>query len=152
MMSGKLYHYESCGLPGIWLRNGFVARETHYGEAVSIHNLEGLHRAIGLDLVNNKPALNSADIRFLRKEMDLPQAQLASLLSVSESTVRNWENGRAEVPGPADRMLRTLYLELIQEESKIRDMLERISQLNRDLHERESREYTEKGGNWSAAA
>lgn len=151
-MKGSLYHYESCGLPDIWLRNGFVIKNTQYGEAVSIHNLDGLHHTIGLDLVNNQPGLSSDEIRFLRKEMDFPQTQLASLLSVSESTVRNWENGRVEISGPADRMLRALYLEVVQGKSKVRDMLVRISQLNQDMHEGETREYTEHRGNWLSAA
>ena len=151
-MNGELYHYDSCGLPDIWLQNGFEVKQTRYGEAVSIHNLGGLHRAIGLDLVRNKPTLNGAEVRFLRKEMDFPQAQLASLLDVSESTVRNWESGRANVPGPADRILRTLYLEFAREESRIRETLERISQLNRDRHENVRRAFAEQGGNWGLAA
>lgn len=144
-------HYTGCGLPNIWLRNGFVVEETSYGEAVSIDNLDGLHCAIGLDLANNKPNLTSNEVRFLRKEMDLPQVQLAQLLGVVEATVRNWENGRAEIPGPADRILRTLYLEFAEEESLVREKLERISQLNREEHERQIT-FAESDGTWRTAA
>lgn len=155
-MDDGMFHYESCGLPNVCLRNGYTIKETKYGEAVSIHNLEGLHRAIGLNLVNNKPTmLTGQEVRFLRKEMDLPQVQLAALLGVSESTVRNWESddeARPGITGPADRMLRTLYLEFVNEESKVRETLERISQLNRNQHEQECLEFAEEDGQWLAAA
>ncbi|HEC12075.1 MAG TPA: hypothetical protein ENI80_02330 [Acidiferrobacteraceae bacterium] len=45
--------------------------ETKEGDAVAIHNLEGLHRAIGLDLVHHMPALTGDAVRFLRKEMNV---------------------------------------------------------------------------------
>jgi len=154
-MNDELFRYESCGLPNVCLRNGYTVKETKYGEAVSIHNLEGLHRAIGLDIVNNRPTLSSDEVRFLRKEMDLPQVQLAVLLGVSESTVRNWENNgenRADIPGPADRVLRKMYLDFIKEESSLRDILERLAQLNRDNYEQGCLEFAESDGEWLAAA
>ena len=152
-MDGNSFHYESCGLPNIWLRNGFVVRESAYGEAVSVHNLEGLHRAIGLSLVLSKPTLTGAEVRFLRKEMDMPQVQLAHLLDVSESAVRNWESpDRNDISGPAERMLRALYLEYAKEGSEIRKLLERLSQLNRDIHAVDLVEFAETEGVWQTAA
>ena len=67
-----MYHYTECGLPDVTLKNGYEVKETSYGEAVSIHNLEGLHRAIGMHLATETPALTGNEIRFLRKELDLP--------------------------------------------------------------------------------
>lgn len=147
------FHYVSCGLRNIWLRNGFEISQTPYGEAVAIHNLKGLHKAIGLDLVRNKPRLTGGEVRFLRKEMDLPQAQLAKMLAVSENTIRAWENDRQAITGPAERILRQLFLEYANERSELRELIDRISQLNRDRHETEKRlEFLETEGQWQAAA
>lgn len=154
-MSNDMFRYESCGLPNICLKNGYAVKETKYGEAVSIHNLEGLHRVIGIDIVKNKGALTGAEVRFLRKEMDLPQVQLAELLGVGESSVRNWEssdNERANIQGPADRVLRQIYLEYVDEESKLRDILERLTRLNRERHEVECMQFAELDGEWLAEA
>ena len=154
-MSNDMFHYESCGLPNICLKNGYIVKATKYGEAVSIHNVEGLHRAIGMDIVMNKGALTGAEVRFLRKEMDLPQVQLAELLGVGESSVRNWEssdNERANIQGPAERILRQIYLEYINEDSKLRDILERLTQLNRERHEIDCMQFAEQDGEWLAAA
>ena len=36
------YHYVECGLPNVWLRNGFEKKQTPYGEGVSISDIERL--------------------------------------------------------------------------------------------------------------
>jgi DNA-binding transcriptional regulator YiaG len=146
-----MHHYTGCGLPGVWLRNGFTVKETAYGPAVAIGDVEGLHRAIGLYLTRDRPRLTSAEARFLRKELDLPQAQLASILGVGETTVRGWESGRARVPAPAERLLRVLYLESVAEGSAVSDLLKRLAQLNRDRHAGKI-EFEETPSGWAAAA
>lgn len=129
-----MLNYISCGLDNIWLKNGYTIIQTNYGEAISIHDIEGLHRAIGLYLVNNVPELSGPELRFLRKELDLSQVDLASFLNVSESTVRAWENDRSKISGPAERLLRVLYQEKVNGHEAINELLERMSQLNRDIH------------------
>jgi len=47
-IEGGMLHYESCGLPNVWLKGGFVKDETPYGETIAIHNIEGLHKVLGL--------------------------------------------------------------------------------------------------------
>ncbi|MDT8383097.1 MAG: helix-turn-helix domain-containing protein [Gammaproteobacteria bacterium] len=151
---GKLFHYTSSGLDGVWLRNGFTETTTPYGKAVSIHNIEGLHRAIGLDIVCRKSQLQPNEVRFLRKELNLSQTHLARILGVSETTARNWESedkGRARIPGPADRILRALYRESVQGDGKILEMLESISDLDEETGKnRIELEETESG--WTAKA
>jgi len=126
------FHYIGCGLPDIWLRNGFEVRTTGYGESVSIHDVEGLHRAIGLELVDNRPKLTGAEVRFLRTEMDLSQDQLADLLDVPVMAARGWEEDLSPVPGPAERLIRALYVESTCGALRMRSLINRIAQLNRD--------------------
>lgn len=145
------YHYLDCGLRNVWLRNGFTRMDTVHGPAVAIEDVDGLHRAIGLYLVRNKPRLSPAEARFLRKELDLPQAQLASALDVSENTVRAWEAGRSRMPGPAVRLLRVLYLESVTDGSRVRELLDRLAQINRDSHAA-TLEFEETPDGWAAAA
>ena len=78
----EMYHYQSCGLQNIYLRNGFKYRETQYGKTVAIHDIEGLHKAIGLLIINNKTSLlNGSEIKFLRVELDMPQKTLAPVIA-----------------------------------------------------------------------
>ena len=147
----EMFHYTSCGLRNIWLRNGYVVRKTPYGEAVAIHNVEGLHCVIGLYLVRNKPRLSGAEVRFLRKELDMSQSDLASILGVSENSVRGWENHRTKITRPAERLLRYIFVEHVEGDGKIRELIEKISKINRDAYRKELKlEETDAG--WIAAA
>lgn len=148
----ELFAYTSCGLQGIFLRNGFDVMETAYGEAISIHNIEGLHSVIGLNLVCSQATLSEREIRFLRKEMDLSQKHLARILGVGETSVRNWESGRVKISGPADKMLRVLYRDSV-EKGEVREILEHLSELNSDAHnDRMELEETDSGWRAQVAA
>jgi transcriptional regulator with XRE-family HTH domain len=51
-----------------------------------------------------------AEFRFLRKQMELTQAELACLMRVSEQTIANYEKGKTADLGPADPFMRLAYL------------------------------------------
>ena len=152
-IDNNLFKYDSCGLDYIYLRNGVVKKETKYGSAVSIHNIESLHRCIGLEIVKNRPQLSGAEMRFLRKEMDLSQVDLAGLLGVSESTVRNWENDRNKNNTvSAEILLRSIYLEHVDGDGTIRESIERIAELNRVEWTIGKIEFEENDGGWHTKA
>ena len=48
------HHYTQCGLGNVYLRNGFEVVSTKYGEAIRIHDMDGLHGAIGMYLIREK--------------------------------------------------------------------------------------------------
>ncbi len=144
-----MYHYTDCGLPDIALVNGYKYLDTPYGEGVSIADIDGLHMAIGLSLVESGSTLTGAEFRFLRKELDLSQKRLAEWIDTTELTVGRWERGENGVDPAADKLLRALYLESVRDESKISDMLEMIADLDAREGERQF-ERTETG--WFAAA
>lgn len=149
-MKQELFHYTSCGLRNIYLRNGFIVKKTAYGNAVAIQDVEGLHRAIGLYLAKDKPSLSGAEIRFLRKELDMPQSQLATVIGVGETTIRHWESGRGKISPSAERLLRSLYEEYVCGTSSIRHLVDRLTQINREVHAKMEFEETKSG--WRAAA
>jgi putative transcriptional regulator len=104
------FHYRACGLDEVRLANGYEIHETAYGEAVAIDDVEGLHRAIARWLIRRPRVLSGAEFRYLRKELDLSQKELAARLGATEQQVFRWEKKRrAGVPGTADRLLRVLY-------------------------------------------
>lgn len=88
------YHYTECGLNNIYLVNGYKFIETPRGKSVSINDIDGLHKAIGLLLVTSKKDLSGEEIRFLRLELLMSQNTLAKLLGVSEQAIRRWEKGK----------------------------------------------------------
>ena len=87
-MKRNFYHYRECGLNNIYLANGFKIIKTNRGEAISIHDIDGLHRAIGMKLFFSKKDLAGDEMRFLRHEILMPQNTPASLLGVEQDIRR----------------------------------------------------------------
>lgn len=146
-----MYQYTGCGLDYIYLKNGYLEKETPYGKGVSIHNLEGLHRAIALDVAENRPVLSPDEFRFLRKELEFTQASLGQLLGRDAQSVANWEKGSHEIPAMAANLLRAIYMERAQGNAHLEALINRINELDRETHERELT-FTETGGDWRATA
>ncbi len=51
-------------------------------------------------------AFKPADIRAIREELGVTQAEFAMMIGVSVATLRNWEQGRRVPEGPARALLR----------------------------------------------
>ncbi len=103
-------HYVMCGLDNVWLANGFTREEYDGEEYVSIQNVDGLWRAIGISLATEQNELSPQEIKFLRRHMQLTQDELAKKLNVDMQTVARWEKDQTQIPGPADLAIRTLFL------------------------------------------
>ncbi len=122
------YRYTESGLTNVWLANGYTIRKTKYGDGVSIHNMDGLHRALARAL-SNKPRLTGTEVRFLRKEMGLSQRGLGELLGVTEQAVSLWER-KGQLPKTADRLLRLIYVEHDRGNAPIRTTIQRINDMD----------------------
>lgn len=113
-MSAEAMHYTMCGLDGIYLLNGFLPKKTPHGNGVTISDIDGLHKTIGLSLIMDRKTLTPEELRFLRKEMGLTQADLAQRLGLSDQQVARWEKGECEISSPAEKLIRFYYaLELV---------------------------------------
>jgi len=106
---------ETTGLPNVFLEDGFEHRETSEGRVLIVHDIPGLFAAIG-EAVARKRDLSGAEVRFLRKRLELSQAELARCLQTSEQTVSLWERGKVQIPGSESMLLRVLYLERMRRE------------------------------------
>ncbi len=122
------YHYTECGLDNVDLANGFTRHDTPYGPGIAIDDVDGLHRAIARRLAHARRPLAGKEVRFLRKELDLSQEGLAALLGCTGQTVARWEKDETTIPGPADRLLRLLYLEREDAGPRIHELLEFLSE------------------------
>lgn len=141
-----MYRYTESGLKNVWLTNGYTIRETPYGKAVSIQDVEGLHRLIG-KLIAHRPELAGPELRFLRKEMGMSQKGLADFVGTSEQTVSLWER-RGSIPKAAERLIKIAYLETISPDGNVK-IKEIIATLNNqdsashDLQLMKAREWKE---------
>jgi putative transcriptional regulator len=125
-----MYQYKECGLSNVKLLSGYKINETPYGKSITIIDVKGLHKSIGMELVCKPGLLSDEEVRYLRKELGLSQKLLAQTLGVAEITVRGWEAGKAKISGPADRLLRVLYKEYADPDSLARELVDQLSKLD----------------------
>ena len=138
----ETYHYTESGLDNVYLVNGFKLKDGR----LKIHDIEGLHRAIGRWLVSTRKDLSGAEIRFLRHELELSQAALSFLLGITERTVLRWEkdrSGRNTRNPAAERTLRLLYLEKAFGNPGVSEVLELIANLEDQLNQQGEFSYSD---------
>jgi len=126
-------HYKACGLDDVYLANGFK-REVLDGEKyIIVPDLDGLWKAIGLSLVSGRKVLAPRELRFLREHMRMARAELAAKLRVAPQIVGRWETGEDSVPGPADLMIRVLFLASDIAQPEGQGVLKRLNVLVDDI-------------------
>lgn len=121
------YHYTECGLDYVYLLNGFTAIE--YGDEIiyAVNNAEGLHRSIGESILQKTSLLTGDEIRFLRKEMDMSQKDIAHVFGNSDQTIANWEKGKIEHTQGDDILIRLHYAEKKGVPKTIQGMLHHLA-------------------------
>lgn len=143
-----MYHYTESGLQNVWLTNGYKMHRTEYGRGVAIQDVEKLHHAIGKALAC-QPRLTGAELRFLRKEMGFSQSALAEFIGTSEQNVSLWER-RGRIPKVSDRLVKLLYLEKINGNVKVQELIQRHLAMDQSRHG--SMKFVERAGTWKEAA
>ncbi|PJK07969.1 transcriptional regulator [Lysobacteraceae bacterium NML95-0200] len=129
-------HFTECGLDNVYLMNGFRYGQTSNGEEVLIiQDLPGLHAAIAMSVVDSPEPLNAKTFKYLRKQVDMAQRQLAGILGVEEGTVSLWERGKQPVPKSADIILRLMVRETCNGNARLVELIERFNALDRVVHE-----------------
>ncbi len=128
-----MFKYEGCGLPNIWLLDGYKIIETAYGRAVSIENIENLHKAIGLHLVGLPRTLTGSELKFLRKELNLSQKHLGNIVGRDSQSIAIWEKTDGTLPKSAigaEKFLRVLFSEYAIGKVNVKRLLDELYDLN----------------------
>jgi len=148
----KSYHYRECGLDYVYLANGFKRCKTASGEhVIMIDDTPGLHAAIRENVVGLPRPLTAQEFRFLRKELDVSQRQLASVVGVDEQTISMWERGNSPIQKSAELWLRAWVKECDSGKPAVRELTERLNALDRELFELEKNrelEFSRRGSTW----
>ena len=146
----KPFHYTMCGLDDVYLLNGYRMHRTREGHGISITNVDDLHRAIGRRIVDHKKLLAGKELRFLRAQLDLTQSELARLIGCDAQQIARYEKGENKIPGPADRLLRMIYLSHIDDGVDVRVVLQSLDEL--DVRPSEDQVFKVTPEGWRSAA
>ena len=144
-----MYHYTECGLENVWLSNGYRVKETAYGMAVSVEDVDGLHAVLASHLIQKRGRLTGKEFRFLRLVLRMSQDGLAKMLGVQEQSVSLWER-TGKVPKSSDMVLRMLAQEKVAGNCGVADMIDRINTVERLLNQQIVA--SERGRKWTTKA
>src|SRR6185369_6952525 len=113
-----------------------------------IQDLGGLHRAIGRSIAQ-RAKLTGAELRFLRKEMDLSQRELGDIVGGTEQSVSLWER-RGKVPVSTSRLVNMIYLGYLDGNVQVSKFIEKL--VANDEADHQDLRFKAQGGRWKAAA
>ncbi|MCY4211491.1 MAG: helix-turn-helix transcriptional regulator [Gammaproteobacteria bacterium] len=108
-MKTQMYHYTESGLPDVWIE-GLRVRDDAGEPTILIPNINNLHKLIAFRIVISDGALTGAELRYLRTEMGMTQAELGELVHRERLTVSRWELGEHELDGAAEALIRVCAL------------------------------------------
>jgi putative transcriptional regulator len=144
--------YPECGLEDVYLVSGYEIVKTPHGDGLAIKNLDKLHKAIGCYLAKRKKALSGNELRFLRKQMDLTQSELGILTGLSSQQVARWEKGESDISGPADVLIRALFIQHAGGAVDLQQLAKRLDEIDAPVNDKTYFEPTAQGWKLQKAA
>lgn len=100
------YHYTDSGLDNVYIEGIDVLSDDTGEDCITIPNVIGLHRAIATGIVFRPAAMSGRELRFLRSEMGMTQAEMANMLHREPLTISRWERGEVPLDGSAETVIR----------------------------------------------
>ena len=102
------YRYEESGLDNVVLIDLPECVDDDGDECITIPNINVLHRAIAGAIVRHPKGMNGKELRFLRTEMGMTQAELARVVSREGLAIGRWERGERPIDTNAEALIRLL--------------------------------------------
>lgn len=100
------YHYTECGLDNVFIEGALEFGDDADEESVMVPAVGQLHRVIAEGIVTHPAKMAGQELRFLRTELGLTQAQLAEIVKVTLLTVSRWERNETPVNDAAEMLVR----------------------------------------------
>lgn len=108
------YHYTECGLDNVLIEGAGSTLDDAGERVITIENINGLHKAIATGIVGKQGNMTGRELRFLRTEMSMTQAELALYVHREPLAISRWERGEvAEIDPNAEALIRLLARETL---------------------------------------
>jgi transcriptional regulator with XRE-family HTH domain len=113
------YRYSECGLDNVVIHGMPVCTDDVGEEVYCIQNIVGLHKVIAYCIIAGPRGLRPEELRFLRTEMGLTQAELAEIVKKDHQTIGRWERGDKPIDQNAEYVIRTIAAERLGIDTKL---------------------------------
>lgn len=121
------YRYIECGLDNVILEGFPVGIDDAGEDIITVPNINVLHQVI-LHSVASKPSgLQGKELRFVRSELGLTQAQLAEIVRKDAQTVGRWERGDTSIDETSELIVRIRALQHLGEELPLVEELSKLT-------------------------
>lgn len=121
-----IYRYTECGLDNVLIHGVEFVCDDAGDEVVCIPNVNGLHRVIAEAILSRKGSISGRELRFIRTEVGLTQAELASLVHREPLAISRWERGESPIDANAQVLIRLYAMERLKlrSEASVKDLAE----------------------------
>ncbi|HEY2661356.1 MAG TPA: helix-turn-helix domain-containing protein [Caulobacteraceae bacterium] len=103
--------YDACGLDNVVLKGLPVLTADDGEEVITIPNIGLLHRVLTVAVATKKSGLTPKELRFLRTELGLSQAELARQVGKEVQAIGRWERGECPIDTAAEIVVRMRVLQ-----------------------------------------
>lgn len=115
--------YQHFALDNLFLANGYRELHTAYGIEHEYEREEELEQCIQRLVLRKPEPLRGWDLRFLRRGLELSQAEFGKMVDRDAQTVARWEKSAEQVPKFADLMVRARFAERFEPQIKLSELL-----------------------------
>lgn len=105
------HHYTESGLLNVIISGILVEVDDEGDDVITIPAVNELHHVIALGIVNHESGMTGDELRFLRTEMGLTQAELANLVHRDKQSIGRWERGEVDIDSSAETLVRRMSIE-----------------------------------------
>lgn len=102
----SVYNYTESGLENVYVEGAQFVTDDAGEECITIPNINGLHRAIASGIIRQRSGMTGREMRFLRTEIGLTQAELAVLVHREALAISRWERGENPIDSNAEAIIR----------------------------------------------
>ena len=102
----EAYRYTESGLDNVLIEGAQIVSDDAGERCTTIPNVNGLHRAITHGIVTRQGSMTGRELRFIRTELGMTQAELGEMLHCAGLTVSRWERGENPIDSNAEALIR----------------------------------------------
>jgi DNA-binding transcriptional regulator YiaG len=105
------FRYTASGLENVILKDLPIQTDDAGEQVVRIPHINRLHKLLARAVASKATGLQPREIRFLRTEMGMTQAELARVVGKDAQTIGRWERAETEPNQSEEMVIRALALQ-----------------------------------------
>ncbi len=108
------YRYTDSGLDNVMIEGVNFVHDDSGEECLMIPNINGLHKTIAYEIIVRRAGMSGRELRFIRTEMGMTQAELATMLHREALAISRWERGECPIDANAETVVRLYAIQALK--------------------------------------